>query len=93
MPSVDDKTPITNPRSKFEGESNEAEELDPNTEKGNTTSNTGDEDFSVAVTYEDLSNIVNIIDIVTKRGAFEGNELSSVGALRDKLVQFIQNNS
>ena len=54
---------------------------------------TMDEDPAIEITYEDLSTIVNIIDVVTERGAFKGGEISSVGALRDKLISFIQNNS
>lgn len=33
--------------------------------------------------------VVNIIDLVTKRGAFEGNELLPVGSLREKIAQFL----
>lgn len=41
------------------------------------------------VTLQDLAMVVNIIDLVTKRGAFEGNELLPVGSLREKIAQFL----
>lgn len=37
----------------------------------------------------DIKIMVGIIDTVSKRGAFAGNELLSVGQLREKLVSFI----
>lgn len=40
----------------------------------------------------DIAACVQIIDIVTKRGAFEGAELTDVGAIRDKLVTFLDAN-
>ena len=42
------------------------------------------------ITLQDLAMMVNIIDLVTKRGAFEGAELLPVGTLREKLAQFIK---
>jgi hypothetical protein len=37
----------------------------------------------------DLIAMRNVIDVVTKRGAFQANELSSVGQLFDKLNAFL----
>lgn len=37
----------------------------------------------------DLRNAVKIIDIAAERGAFKGQELSSVGSVRDKLAAFV----
>ena len=37
----------------------------------------------------DLVAMRNVIDVVTKRGAFQANELSSVGQLFDKLNTFL----
>jgi hypothetical protein len=37
----------------------------------------------------DLMMIKNLIDVVTTRGAFKANELSSVGVLYDKLEKFL----
>lgn len=38
----------------------------------------------------DLSSLIQLIDIVTVRGAFRGEELSSVGQLREKLVAAVK---
>ena len=38
----------------------------------------------------DFSVMIAIIDTVSKRGAFEGPELSDVGTLRTRLAQFIE---
>lgn len=37
----------------------------------------------------DLANALRIIDVAAERGAFKGNELSSVGAVRDKIATFL----
>lgn len=42
------------------------------------------------ITLQDLGLVVQIIDTCTKRGAFEGVELSSVGMLRDKVDAFVR---
>jgi len=36
--------------------------------------------------------MVKVIDICSKRGAFEGPELKDVGVLRDRLAQFVEAN-
>ena len=38
----------------------------------------------------DIEGCIKIIDIVTKRGAFEGAELADVGAVRNRLAAFLQ---
>lgn len=38
---------------------------------------------------QDLENAVKVIDAACARGAFRGEEMSGVGAVRDKLVAFI----
>ena len=38
----------------------------------------------------DLIAMRNVIDVVTKRGAFEGAELSDVGAVRNRLDNFLK---
>lgn len=45
------------------------------------------------ISLGDLQVAVEIIDVVTKRGAFNGDELQSVGALRNKFVAFVQANT
>jgi hypothetical protein len=42
------------------------------------------------ITLTDLQNALRIIDAAAERGAFKGNELTSVGAVRDKLDLFLQ---
>ena len=37
----------------------------------------------------DISAAVQIIDVVTKRGAFNGDELGDVGAVRNRLQAFV----
>jgi len=41
---------------------------------------------------QDVANAISIIDICVKRGAIEGNELTAVGTVRDKLAKFIEEN-
>ena len=38
----------------------------------------------------DLAAIRNLIEVVTQRGAFKANELSSVGVLFDKINAFLE---
>ena len=42
-----------------------------------------------SVTVNDLVNVYNIIDLASKRGAFQANELSSVGAVANKVKEFV----
>jgi len=41
---------------------------------------------------QDIAACVQIIDIVTKRGAFEGAELADVGTVRNRLASFLEAN-
>jgi|TARA_R100000081_G_scaffold34497_1_gene15891 hypothetical protein len=41
------------------------------------------------LSLQDMATMVQIVDICSKRGAFEGPELESVGGLRNRLVQFV----
>jgi len=45
------------------------------------------------ITLNDLQIIVNMIDVCTKRGAFEGNELLTVGQIREKVTAVIKLNT
>jgi hypothetical protein len=47
-------------------------------------------DDKVLITLNDLQIIVNMIDVCTKRGAFEGKELLTVGQLREKVSRVIE---
>jgi len=40
----------------------------------------------------DIRACVSIIDICTKRGVFNGEELADVGTLRNKLAEFVNAN-
>ena len=43
----------------------------------------------IGLNLNDLVAIVKIIDVASERGAFKGAELSSVGAIRDKVTAFV----
>jgi hypothetical protein len=45
------------------------------------------------ITITDLQTVVNIIDVCTKRGSFEGGELLPVGQIREKFIAFIKGNT
>jgi len=42
------------------------------------------------ITVQDFDNVVKIIDIVTQRGAFRGEELKGVAEVREKFVEAVQ---
>jgi hypothetical protein len=44
----------------------------------------------VGISLQDISACVQIIDVVSQRGAIKGNELQAVGTLREKLVAFLR---
>lgn len=43
----------------------------------------------IELNINDLNAMKNLIDVVTQRGAFKANELSSVGILYDRLSRFL----
>ena len=45
------------------------------------------------IALNDFVTVVNIIDACSQRGAFKGEELTSVGKLRDKFDAFIKANA
>ena len=47
---------------------------------------------NVNISLNDIVNVVSLIDIVSSRGAFKGQELTTVGSIRDKLSLFIEQN-
>lgn len=51
------------------------------------------EEQQVQLTLNDFALVVNVIDVCSERGAFKGNELSSIGQLREKFVQFVKANT
>lgn len=58
----------------------------------NTTNTTTDTSApaSPSLTLGDLQAVINLIDIVSSRGAFKGAELTSVGTLRDTFDRFLK---
>jgi hypothetical protein len=44
------------------------------------------------INLNDMVTMVNIIDACTERGAFKGNELVTIGTLREKLANFVRAN-
>jgi hypothetical protein len=42
------------------------------------------------ISLADFSAALQVIDVCTTRGAFRGEELSSVGQLRDRLTAFVK---
>ena len=55
----------------------------------NNTENSAASSQAPEITLNDFANIVRIIDVASRRGAFEGKELSSVGSVRDKVEAFV----
>lgn len=50
-------------------------------------------DDSQTISLNDFVIAVNIIDVCSQRGAFKGDELASVGQLRDKFAAFVKANT
>lgn len=44
----------------------------------------------VQLSLNDIAAVVQVIDVVTKRGAFEGPELEAVGILRNRFAKFVE---
>ena len=42
------------------------------------------------LTLNDLASVIRLIDVISSRGGFKGEELSEIGALRDKYLSFLQ---
>ena len=49
----------------------------------------GEEQEPVQLSLQDISTFVQIIDICSKRGGFEGQEMEAVGGLRNRTVAFL----
>ena len=48
--------------------------------------------METSLTINDLSTVVNIIDVCVTRGAFKGPEMLEVGQLREKFVAVVNAN-
>jgi hypothetical protein len=44
----------------------------------------------VVISLGDLSTVLQIIDVVSQRGGFQGQELAGVGTLRNKLEAYLR---
>jgi len=58
------------------------------TEEANVVETTETE--APQLSLQDIQAMVQIIDICSKRGGFEGPELESVGSLRNRTVAFLE---
>ena len=47
----------------------------------------------VVINYNDISTVLQLIDVVSTRGGFQGNELAGIGLLRNKLEAFLRQNA
>lgn len=47
----------------------------------------------VQISLQDIATVVQMIDVVSRRGAFEGNEMAGVGILRNKMEMFLRQNA
>ena len=45
---------------------------------------------SPSLSLNDISNVVQVIDMVSSRGAIRGDELAPVGILRERFVAFLK---
>jgi len=50
------------------------------------------EQQKVDLNLNDFANVVKIIDLVSRRGAFGGDELADVGILRNRFAMFVNQN-
>ncbi len=60
-----------------------------NTTETETTEMPAEMPEQVQLSLQDIATMVQIIDICSKRGGFEGPELESVGGLRNRVVTFL----
>tara|TARA_B110000459_G_scaffold93798_1_gene104809 strand:- start:2573 stop:2842 length:270 start_codon:yes stop_codon:yes gene_type:complete len=47
----------------------------------------------VSISLQDIATVVQLIDVVSRRGGIEGRELAGIGMLRNKLEMFLQQNA
>jgi len=47
----------------------------------------------VVINFGDISTVLQIIDVVSQRGGFQGQELAGIGMLRNKLEAFLRQNA
>ena len=59
------------------------------TEEVNAPEGAQEEQQAPNLSLQDIATMVQIIDIVSRRGGFEGQELEAVGGLRNRVVAFL----
>lgn len=59
------------------------------TEENQVLPTEGEEQQAPQLSLQDIATFVQIIDICSKRGGFEGSELEAVGGLRNRTVAFL----
>ena len=47
----------------------------------------------VVINLNDVATVVQLIDVVSQRGGFRGDELAGIGMLRNKLEAFVRQNA
>jgi hypothetical protein len=47
----------------------------------------------VQISLQDIATVVQLVDVVSRRGGIEGNEMAGVGMLRNKLEMFLRQNA
>jgi hypothetical protein len=52
--------------------------------------NNVEEQQAPQLSLQDIATAVQVIDICSKRGAFEGQELEVVGGVRNRILSFLQ---
>jgi len=57
------------------------------------TATTTAEETVAGLSLQDLASMVQVIDLCSQRGAFQGSELEAVGALRGRIQSFVAANT
>lgn len=51
------------------------------------------EQEQINLSLQDIATVVQMIDVVSRRGGIAGNELAGIGMLRNKFEMFLQQNA
>jgi hypothetical protein len=57
------------------------------------TADQAEAEGQISLGIGDLASVVQIIDVCSQRGAFQGSEMEAVGALRGRIQQFVKANT
>jgi hypothetical protein len=55
--------------------------------------NTNETEAAPGLSLQDLASVVQVIDLCSQRGAFQGAELEAVGGLRGRIQAFVTANA